>query len=186
VAVYTNIKPISFCFDCIKHSSGRCLELEFCDFILLNCYFPNSGNKLENLDYRLHFDKYFVKKIFTYKKPIICCGDFNISQTTKDIAEPTKHLYHPGYTIQERESFKNITLKLTDIYRHTYADNQTYTFFSYLGNNFNRNIGYRCDLFLISVYVFWWRPKTKIRDDLNIHNEKRISDHHPITLKLYL
>jgi hypothetical protein len=39
-----------------------------------------------------------------------------------DIAQPKKHLHHPGYTIDERVSFEKIKENYIDVYRHLYPD----------------------------------------------------------------
>ena len=182
--VYTKIKPISvLCkLKYNKLDEGRIIILEYEKFYLINTYFPNSGNKLERLKYRLRWDKHYRRLIRRLKKPIIMCGDFNISQTTQDIKYPKKHLRHPGYSIEERISFEKILdCGLIDIYRNLYPNDESYTFYSFLAQNFQRNIGYRCDLFCISE---------SLKDDVvecGIHKDARsakCSDHCPILLKI--
>ncbi len=44
-------------FDC----EGRVLTLEYDDFYLINIYYPNAGDGLKRLDYKLSFNKAMQK-----------------------------------------------------------------------------------------------------------------------------
>lgn len=179
-AIYSKIEAERVEYNSINNDEGRITTAYFDNFVVISTYFPNSGNKLERLNYRLKWDNMFLKFISKIDKPIISCGDFNISQTELDIAQPKKHLHHPGYTIEERNSFQDILdySILTDIYRYMNKQSKIYTFWSYLADNFNRNIGYRCDLFCVSFHMIPYVT------DVKIYNNVRKSDHCPVVLIL--
>jgi exodeoxyribonuclease-3 len=197
-AIFTRIKPISiiikFPFPKLAKitpilkklpkssiEEGRFICLEYEKFYLINTYFPNSGMELKRLQERLNWDIIFTKYIKTLEKPLIICGDFNVSQTILDIAEPKKHYNkHPGYTQKEIDSFKILlSNKLTDVYRYLHKDNKDYTFYTFLGKSLEKNTGYRCDLFLVSDSM-----KEKIKECKidKISREKKYSDHCAIEL----
>ncbi|NCU43289.1 exodeoxyribonuclease III, partial [Candidatus Falkowbacteria bacterium] len=60
---------------------GRTQILEFPDFYLINCYFPNANGELSRLDYKLAFNEALEKKIkkLELKKPVILTGDYNVA-----------------------------------------------------------------------------------------------------------
>jgi exonuclease III len=105
---------------------GRTITLEFPSFFLVNCYVPNSGQKLERLAYRT--DEWYVqrslallmeirdpaltaylKSLEASGKPVILTGDLNVAHLDLDIHNPmAKHLSkQAGVTPQERQSFGN-------------------------------------------------------------------------------
>lgn len=153
------------------------IELETC--IIVSVYVPNSQRNLEKLGYRLEWDTKFrewLSSISKETKNTIICGDFNVSQTELDIAEPKKHTRHPGFTNTERLSFAKLLENFVDAYRSKYPDSKAFTFWSYLGSNFLKDIGYRCDLFLVDKRFFGDIC------DVSIMKNIRASDHCPIVL----
>ena len=187
-AILTKMKPVKCTYTLPKSNlkEGRIITAEYKSFILITTYFPNSGNKLQNLKKRLAWDTAFcshIKLLKKLNKPMIICGDFNISQTVKDIKQPKRHYNkHPGYTQKEIDSFKKIVdCNLTDVYRTLYKDGTSFSFFSYLANNYDKNVGYRCDLFLVSKEIFSKVIDTKI---YNVTRGMKLSDHCLISLEL--
>ena len=92
---------------------GRTITIEFPDFYLINCYVPNSGQRLERLKYRTEeWDPYFfeyLKSLEATGKSIILTGDLNVAHLDLDIHNPTaKHISkQSGLTPQERQSFSS-------------------------------------------------------------------------------
>jgi exodeoxyribonuclease-3 len=60
---------------------GRVITAEFKSCFIISAYVPNSQRDLERLDYRLMWDDDFQKYLakLTKKKPVIVCGDLNVS-----------------------------------------------------------------------------------------------------------
>lgn len=59
---------------------GRIITFEFKDFYLVTCYTPNSGKRLQRLDYRTkRWDACFSDFVggLKYKKTTIISGDLN-------------------------------------------------------------------------------------------------------------
>lgn len=157
-------------------TEGRITAIELDKLYIVNIYAPNSQRDLTRLSYRLEWDEKLRAWLATLNKPVIVCGDFNVSPTELDIAEPKKHLRHPGYTIEERTSFdKLIALGYSDAFRALYPNKTMYSFWSYLGNNYKRNIGYRCDLFIIKGFNI---------AAVDILTALRCSDHCPVVCEV--
>lgn len=132
---------------------GRCQTLEFDDFYLLNNYFPNANNELSRLDYKVEYNKEFLKyaKKLEKKKPVIFCGDLNVAHEEIDLARPKANIGKAGFTIQEREWMdKFIEAGFRDTYRELNGDKVQYTWWSYRGGARFRNVGWRIDYFCVS------------------------------------
>lgn len=72
---------------------GRVITAEYEKFVIVHCYVPNSGQKLERLAFRtkewdpamLAHLKNLEKEL---KKPVIWCGDLNVAHLDIDVHDP--------------------------------------------------------------------------------------------------
>lgn len=163
-------------------AEGRLITAEYENFYLVVTYVPNAGQGLKNLPRRLQWDEDFRKylKSLDEKKPIILCGDMNVSHKEIDLANPKTNTKSAGFTVEEREG---MTLLLNegfvDTFRLLYPDvTGAYTYWTYLGNARSRNVGWRLDYFILSE-----RFVENVCDTV-IRNEVYGSDHCPIVLYL--
>lgn len=120
---------------------GRTITIEFPDFYLVNCYVPNSGQKLERLTYRTEeWDPYFfsyLKSLESTGKPVILTGDLNVAHLDLDIHNPTaKHISkQSGLTPQERQSFDTrLAAEFQDALRYFYPSKFFFLFHIQLFN----------------------------------------------------
>ncbi|ODN04426.1 DNA-(apurinic or apyrimidinic site) lyase [Orchesella cincta] len=172
---------------------GRLITAEFEKFYLINAYVPNSGRADKTEEHpkgyppkiingeRQKFDDLFrdyIKKL-QEKKPVVVTGDLNVAHKEIDLANPKTNERTAGYTKEEREDMTKLLeeTKLFDSFRALYPEKKgSYTFWSYMHNARQKNIGWRLDYFLLSE---------KLRDSL-CENLMRTdvygSDHCPITL----
>lgn len=162
---------------------ARVITLEFDTYYVINAYVPNSGRGLVRLEFRMKWDAEFQNylKDLDSKKPIIVCGDLNVSHHEIDLANPKTNLKTAGFTIGERNNFTKLleSLDLIDIFRTLNPDKtECYTFWTYMRNAREKNIGWRLDYFLISK-----RWVKKICDCI-IRNDVHGSDHCPLSLYL--
>lgn len=165
VCVFSKIKPIeSFCYGgCYR---GRIITCVFKKFTLYNIYSP-----YKNLKFRLKFDS-FLNNIIVKKSIVL--GDFNVANEKIDIKNPNENV--PGYTFEERQSFKKIIIEnnLIDTFRFLYPNKIEYSFFSNrLKNNIKNNNGMRLDYFL-----------TDLKFKNSTIEKIYLSDHLPIILKI--
>lgn len=81
----------------VHDHEGRVICAEYQDFFLVNVYVPNSGQKLERLDYRKKWDVDFLKylKNLENKKPVIIAGDFNVARQQYDLIVLIYFLFPP-------------------------------------------------------------------------------------------
>jgi exodeoxyribonuclease III len=178
VGIYTLKEPDSI----LKYGAGRFIGLEFKNFIIINVYVPNSGTKLISLDTRLKWDKMFyekIKLILNRNKKLMITGDFNVSHEAIDLARPKSNTKTAGFTIEERTNFdKLLNLGFIDVFRSRHPDEKKYTFWSYMRNSREKNIGWRLDYFLITKNIH-------ITDD-KILSSIMGSDHCPILVDIDL
>ena len=108
VAVYTKTEPLNIRNMDIEEfdNEGRYIELEYKNFNLINCYFPNSQAEGKRLDYKLRFNKAIMERcneLVDLGKNIILCGDLNVAHKEIDLTNPKRNEKNPGYLPEERE-----------------------------------------------------------------------------------
>lgn len=187
VGLMSKIKPIKVTYelDAKKHSNeGRVIIAEYEQFILVNSYIPNSARGLVRLPYRMEWEVEFRKKLAELEKikPIIWCGDLNVAHNEIDLKNPKTNTKSAGFTKEERECFTNLlTDGYFDSFRHLYPDlEEAYTWWSYMRNARQKNVGWRIDYFVMSNKL-----KSKLVDN-NIRSKVTGSDHCPVALFLQI
>jgi exodeoxyribonuclease-3 len=183
VAIYTKIKPVLVetklgidRFD----QEGRCLKLKFDDFTLFNFYIPNGGRDKHDVPYKLGVYKNLLdlfKEISN--ENIILTGDFNIAHNEIDVFNAKQNYNNTMFTQEERNQItKIIDLDYTDAFRYKYPEKKFYTWWPYMSDLRERDIGWRIDYFFVSKSL-----KPLILDSLT-QREVLGSDHGPICLVL--
>ena len=185
-AVFTRQQPLSVAYGMgiAEHDQeGRIITLEFADFQLVNVYTPNSQRGLTRLEYRMQWEDAFRDHVgrLAVKKPVIICGDLNVAHQEIDIKNPASNKNNAGFTQQERDKMTELLGSgLTDSFRHLYPDRRdAYSWWSYMSNARERNIGWRIDYFLVSS-----RMDQEIREAA-ILPEVMGSDHCPVVLEIF-
>ncbi|SDM28293.1 exodeoxyribonuclease III [Kriegella aquimaris] len=184
-ALLSKIKPLDLVHDIgiADHDlEGRVQCAEYEDFYLVNVYVPNSGQKLERLEYRKQWDADFLNylKNLEKTKPVIACGDFNVAHRAIDLKnDKSNYNKTAGYTQIEIDGMDNfINSGFVDSFRHLYPDTVAYTYWSYRFKARERNTGWRIDYFLVSEILV-----EKIKD-VTILSDVYGSDHCPISLEI--
>ena len=113
MGLLTKIDPIDvkFGINIPEHDTeGRVITAEYEKFYLVASYVPNSGRKLVRLAYRQKFNEVFHKylKELEKEKPVIWCGDLNVSHQPIDLANPKTNTKTAGFTKEERDDFSKI------------------------------------------------------------------------------
>ena len=171
----------------VHDNEGRTLTLEYEDYYLVNVYTPNSQRGLHRLDYRMEWYRAFLSyvKDLEKKKPAIICGDLNVAHKEIDIARPKDNMTtdkksgNPGFTDQERSSMdKIIESGYIDTFREFNKEGGHYTWWMYMFNAREKNIGWRIDYFLISKTL-----RLRLKDAF-ILPDVMGSDHCPVGIEL--
>lgn len=183
-AVFTKKEPetVSYGIEGYEDTEGRLITLEYKNFYLINCYSPNSQEKLARIDYRMDFEDKLRDYILGLEKskPVVLCGDLNVAHREIDLKNPGPNRGNAGFSDQERDKF---TLLLnsghTDTFRYLYPDRKgAYSWWSYRFNARKNNAGWRIDYFVISDCL-----RDKIID-ADILKDVTGSDHCPVSLEL--
>lgn len=168
-------QKVSFSLDrtASKHEpDGRVILAEFESFRLLNTYSPNNGWKEEENSFqrRRKWDKRIMEFVLeTSDKPLIWCGDLNVSHEEIDVSHPEffssaklngyippnkEDCGQPGFTLSERKRFGAILKegKLVDAYRYLHKEKDMERGFSWSGNPVGKYRGkrMRIDYFIVS------------------------------------
>lgn len=184
-AVFTNVEPqtVKYGMGIDDHDQeGRVITLEFEQFYLVNVYTPNSQRNLVRIDYRMKWEDDFRKYLLELDKikPIIVCGDFNVAHKEIDLKNPTSNRKNAGFSDEERGKLSQLLSEgFIDTFRYFYPQKEdAYTWWSYMRQARERNIGWRIDYFLVSNKL------EATLKDAKIHNDIYGSDHCPIELKV--
>ncbi|KAJ6760834.1 AP ENDONUCLEASE [Salix purpurea] len=190
-----------------KHEpDGRVILAEFETFRLLNTYAPNNGWKEEENSFqrRRKWDKRMLEVVVQLSdKPLIWCGDLNVSHEEIDVSHPEffsaakvngyvppnkEDCGQPGFTLSERKRFGAILKegKLIDAYRFLHKERDMERGFSWSGNPIGKYRGkrMRIDYFIVSEKL----KDRVIQCEMHGHGIELEgfygSDHCPVSLEL--
>ena len=182
--IFTKQKPINVTYDLgIEEfdKEGKIITLEYYKFFIVNCYTPNSKRELERLDYRMKWEdevRGYLKKLDEIK-PVIYCGDLNVAHEEIDIKNPKTNHFSAGFTDQEREKMTELLNSgFIDTYRYLYPDKVMYSWWSYMRQAREKNIGWRIDYIIVSDAL-----KNNLKE-ADILTQVLGSDHCPISLDI--
>ncbi len=186
VAIYTKIKPEKVYYTMgykekdFLDNEGRTIILEYKDFFLINCYFPNGGKSEDHFYYKLdYYEKFLLlARKLEKKKPLIFCGDINATVADIDLARPKENKDKLGCTKEERDLLAKFKKYFIDIWRERNQNVQKYTWWDMKTRSRERNIGWRIDYFFISKLLVKKVMNTEILTDV------LGSDHCPILLEI--
>lgn len=184
-AIFTKREPLSVKYGFETNDSepeGRIITLEFAEFYLVNAYTPNSQRDLARLPYRLEWEervrKYLIQ--LDQEKPVVFCGDLNVAHQEIDLKNAKSNVGNSGFTVEERAKLTQLLESgFVDSFRHFYPEKVgAYSWWSYMNQVRERNIGWRIDYFIASEKI-----KEQLLD-AQIHAEVLGSDHCPVYLEL--
>ncbi|KAF3436798.1 hypothetical protein FNV43_RR19551 [Rhamnella rubrinervis] len=190
-----------------KHETdGRVILADFETLRVLNTYAPNNGWKEEENSFvrRRKWDKRILEFVLrSSDKPLIWCGDLNVSHEEIDVSHPEffsaakqnnyvppnkEDCGQPGFTLAERKRFGNILKegKLIDAYRFLHKEKDGEGGFSWSGNPIGK---YRGKRMRIDYFVVSEKLQDRIRAcEIHGHGIELQgfygSDHCPVTLVL--
>ena len=163
-------------------AEGRSIILEYPDYKLINCYFPNSQEEGKRLDYKLRFCDAVLEycgNTVAEGKNIILCGDYNIAHKPIDLANPKRNEKNPGYLPEERAWMDKFTQAgYIDTFRKYCPDPDRYSWWSYRFKARDKNIGWRIDYFCVNSSFEEQLQSADILDQV------MGSDHCPVELRI--
>ncbi len=182
VMVYTRVHPMSVIYGIGVEEydrEGRVITLEYDTFYLVACYVPNSKRELERLPSRMAFEdvvREYLRQL-SAEKHVIYCGDLNVAHEEIDIKNPKTNHFSAGFTDEERGKMTELlSAGFADTYRRLYPTEVKYTWWSYMRNAREKNVGWRLDYFIVDEGMM-----VQVKDSL-IYSDVFGSDHCPIGL----
>ena len=161
---------------------GRVIRVDYSDFVLLNCYFPNSQREHTRLDYKLRFCQKiqeFAESLKQQGKNLVICGDLNIAHQEIDLANPKSNENNAGFLPEERAWLGQfLKTGYIDCFRSLVPDPRHYTWWSYRPGVREKNIGWRLDYFLMNQPL-----QDRLKSVLH-RPEVKGSDHCPVVMDL--
>lgn len=183
-AIFTKHEPISvkYGLGIDEHDhEGRAITLEYENFYLLNVYTPNSQRELTRLDYRMTWEDALRNYMMELDKvkPVIYCGDLNVAHEEIDLKNPKTNHFSAGFTDEERAKFTELLASgFSDTFRSLYPDKVEYSWWSYMFQARQKNVGWRIDYFVVSNRIL---DKVK---EAKIHTKIMGSDHCPVSIEI--
>lgn len=184
-AVFTKKEPlkVSFGIGIEEHDNeGRVITLEYEKFYLVNCYTPNVKRDLSRLDYRMKWEDDFRNYLLKLNKikPVIMCGDLNVAHNEIDIKNAKSNVGNAGFTNEERSKMTELLSSgFIDTFRYLYPNKvDEYSWWSYMRNVREKNIGWRIDYFITSKSL-----ADNIKE-AKIYSSIYGSDHCPVGLEI--
>ena len=183
-AIFAKQEPISvrYGLGIDEHDhEGRAITLEYENFYLLNVYTPNSQRELTRLDYRMTWEDALRNYMMELDKvkPVIYCGDLNVAHEEIDLKNPKTNHFSAGFTDEERGKFTELLASgFSDTFRSLYPDKIEYSWWSYMFQARQKNVGWRIDYFVVSNRIL---DKVK---EAKIHTEIMGSDHCPVSIEI--
>ena len=163
---------------------GRLITMEYKDYFIVNVYAPNlnTHSSPERLDFRMEWDKVLREFVTKLPKPVIMCGDFNVTREYIDIyPENQKNTpEEPLFQSEERASFETLlSAGYIDVFRAFYPQKEgAYTWWGPRPKSRQENKGSRLDYFLVSGELLAYVQSIKH------HTTTLCSDHCPISIIL--
>ena len=195
VATISKSRPSSVDLNPVKtdKNEARSLLVTIDGVSILNLYVVNGQDiNTDKYAYKLAWFKQlhkFTKKLLTQNNKVVLLGDFNIARTDKDVFDVDKTSGQILCSDKERSALEDLlALGLYDVFDDFDFPAKTFTWWDYRSGAFQRNIGYRIDLILVSDKI------RKITSDYFIDKETRhkswclveprTSDHAPVRIIL--
>jgi exodeoxyribonuclease-3 len=180
--ILTKKKPLRVVYGThqgLYNDEGRIITLEYETFYFITVYVPNAQRELTRLDYRMEFEDRFRHYLGALDKPIVLCGDLNVAHKAIDLKNPKANEKNAGYTIEERTKFQQLLDSgFIDAFRFLYPQKIEYTWWSYMMQAREKNIGWRIDYFLVSNQL-----KNQVSDS-KIYTHIYGSDHCPVEVNI--
>jgi exodeoxyribonuclease-3 len=163
-------------------TEGRVIANRFDGFWLFNIYFPNGQRDAGRLDFKLRFYAELLElcdRMHASGERIILTGDFNTAHREIDLRNPKQNVKNSGFMPIEREWIdRYLDHGFIDAFRSLYPERVQYTWWTYISNARQRNVGWRLDYYLVSAGLM---PYIQ---DVVILEQIVGSDHCPVALLL--
>ena len=193
--IISKIKPSSVDYNPVKTSANeaRSLTAVIEGITIVNLYVVNGKDVgTDKYAYKLEWLKKlesYAKTLLSKTDQLVMLGDFNIAPTDDDVFDVEKTKDQILCSQDERKSLqKLVSMGLHDVFHDYSFPSQTFTWWDYRSGAFQRNIGYRIDLVLLTDSLKKRCTDYHIDKDTRYKSwcllEPRTSDHAPVRITL--
>jgi exodeoxyribonuclease-3 len=160
---------------------GRYIEAQFGDLSVISLYLPSGSAKEERQQVKYRCMDFFMQKMLTMKasgRDYILCGDWNIAHKEADIKNWKGNKKNSGFLPKERAWLDTLfnEVGFIDAFREIDQAEHTYTWWSYRGQAYANNTGWRIDYQILSPSL----KGTVLRS--SVYKNERFSDHAPLII----
>lgn len=175
--------------DAMADSEGRVLSVFLPSSVcIVNAYVPNSGAKLNRLQYRTTVFEPAVRDYLSNlaeKYNVIYCGDLNVAHQELDIHDSKRNSKSAGHTPEERSQFGtllNCSPTWIDLYRALHPSFPGYTYYSrrFGPRMYQQGKGWRLDYFVLDSRLF----QSGIAETCFVRHNITGSDHYPLVMDI--
>ncbi len=189
VALFTRVEPRAVTLGGLDEerfdSEGRLVIADLGDLLFYTGYFPNGGNDLSRVPYKLEFSEAVLQHAERERargRGVVICGDLNTAHQEIDLANPRSNQKNTGFLPEERDWLSRLADHgYVDVFRRLHpGEAGHYTWWSNRPGVRARNVGWRIDHFWVSDELLERVVAARI------HPEVMGSDHCPIELEIRL
>jgi exodeoxyribonuclease-3 len=148
----------------------------------MSIYIPSGSASEERQAMKMHFlHRFFphLRALRARRRHILLCGDWNIAHTPQDVKNWRANQTHSGFLPEERAWLSRVFDELgwVDVFRRLKPDAEQYTWWSYRGQAWAKNVGWRIDYQIAT-------PGLAARaQDAEVYTTQRFSDHAPLLVE---
>jgi len=160
---------------------GRYIQADYGNLTIASLYFPSGASGEHRQSFKFDFMNRFqtmLDQLRQKQNSYIICGDWNIAHTKHDIKNWRSNQKSSGFLPEERQWMDDLFNQLgyVDAFRVVNQQDGQYTWWSYRGQAWKNNTGWRIDYHIIT---------SDLRDQVHdavIYADTRFSDHAPLVI----
>lgn len=162
-------------------SEGRYLQVDFDNYSVASIYLPSGSSGDVRQAQKMRFLSAYLP-ILTQQlqedRAYILCGDWNIAHKIIDIKNWRANQKHSGFLPEERAWLDQVfdELGYVDAFRVVNQEPEQYTWWSFRGRAYEKNVGWRIDYQIVTPGL-----ATKIKDAF-VDKSVKFSDHAPLII----
>lgn len=184
VAIYSKAKPdaiIKGFGDTGFDSEGRYIEAQFGDLSIASIYVHSGSSGEARQKEKFRFMDFYLPQLKAQAadgRRYILCGDWNIAHQKRDIKNWRGNQKNSGFLPEERAWLDTLfnDVGWVDAFRELEQEEHSYTWWSFRGQAWQNNTGWRIDYQMLSPNL----AGTVMATD--IYKQQRFSDHAPLII----
>jgi len=160
---------------------GRWLEAQFGNLSVISFYMPSGSSGEHRQSIKDAFLEPLLDKLAAMAndgREYLICGDWNIAHTERDLKNWRSNRKNSGFLPHEREWLDRLfgDTGYVDVFRALNDQPDEYTWWSYRGQAWANNTGWRIDYHVATPGI------AATAKNARIHRADRFSDHAPLTI----